>query len=296
MYELWLPPKPAIIRAAEPWQIGLNNHLKLRGLPREVRRGIISEIKRLELSSPQIQREALKDLSKYSKLNLRKSLLIYTPIGWWKSTGNAITSITHVADTSSAGLGTITISASAQAGDVAVFSDFTTNTNNGTPPTAVNPGSEWTLIQDTTLSDTNGYRMSTYYRILDSGDPGSTITGMDDNREDKVMSVFRGNVAVVTVTPSTWNEEATMGNPASQSVLASGGTAPLVVIGVAAVDSGTAAFSTSSPAFDATVANSDTDIILGYKIYDSSPADHTIDMNDLGAGNTLQSGWLAFSA
>jgi hypothetical protein len=34
-------------------------------------------------------------------------------------------------------------------------------------------------------------------------------------------------------------------------------------------------------------------MIIGWKIYNSSPQDHTVDMNDLGNANLLISGYLA---
>ena len=85
-------------------------------------------------------------------------------------------------------------------------------------------------------------------------------------------------------------------NPDSQTALASGGTAALVVIGFAACEEETdALFSTASPAFDDTVQNAGGTAILGYKIYNKAPADHTIDIDHLGQSfdvNALQTGYL----
>ncbi|MER8464177.1 hypothetical protein [Mesorhizobium sp. M1396] len=77
--------------------------------------------------------------------------------------------------------------------------------------------------------------------------------------------------------------------------MASGQAIPLVVIGVAVGSGGTAVFSTASPAFDATqTAGSGAPVIAGYKLYNASPANHTIDMADLGI-NVLASGYLRFT-
>ncbi len=246
---LWLPPKPAIVRAGRIERAPLPVEAVLPGL------------------APVLARRAV---------------------------GNAITTITFVAS-AGANAATITIPAGAQAGDVAVLFDLAHSTSVAAAPTSVTPAN-WTLIKETNEAVSRGSRAITSYKILAAGEPGSSVTGMNDDREDKVMLVFRGNVAVVTVTPSVWNGESTDGDPASQSVAASGGAAPLVVLGCAGDDNSNASFATASPAFDGTGTATDLDAIMGYKIYNSAPADHTIDMADLGSNNALHSGYLQFSA
>jgi hypothetical protein len=67
----------------------------------------------------------------------------------------------------------------------------------------------------------------------------------------------------------------------------------LIVIGETWSNTGTTAFSTASPAFDGDIAAAAT-FRVGYKVYNSSPVDHTIDMNDIGT-NTLTSGMIQVS-
>ena len=186
----------------------------------------------------------------------------------------------------------ITIPATAQVGDLAVLFDYAW-VNPG-PATDVTP-SGWTNIAGNAAASFYRYRVT--YKIVALGEPGSSVTGMAGTQNDKVMLVFRDSGGpILSVTPSTWNAPAPVNtDPGSQSVLASGGNVPLIVLGMAAIDAGTAAFSTASPAFDGTAANSQSDILAGYKLYDNSPADHTIDMGDLGSGNSLASGWLALA-
>jgi hypothetical protein len=198
-------------------------------------------------------------------------------------------SVTFVASAGSSGT-TITIPADAQAGDVAILFDVAINTTfNATPPTDVVP-TNWTGIITSSGTITRA-RISR--KILTAGEPGSSVTGMNgSSSDDKVMLVFRNLSPITSVSAEDWAVEITTGNPASQTVNASGETAPLIVFGMAFIADGTGAFSTQSPAFDATVANGDSDLLVGYKIYESSPADHTIDMNDLGNINVLASGFL----
>jgi hypothetical protein len=108
------------------------------------------------------------------------------------------------------------------------------------------------------------------------------------------MLTFRPDTAINDVTISTWNAESTAADPASQTVTASGQPVPLIVFGAAGAIQTGAAFSTASPAFDNTIiANSR--LRVGYKIYNASPANHTIDMNDLGSDNSLASGFIRLS-
>ena len=181
---------------------------------------------------------------------------------------------------------TIVIPAAAAIGDLAVLFDYAEGSG---LPTDVVP-TNWTGLVTATVDN---FRIRCSRKVLVGGDPGATITGMNGSvGNDKVMLVFRPSSAIATVTPSTWLAEVTLGNPASQAISASGQAVPIIVFGCAAINGGTAAFSTASPAFDAEVAKAQADIIAGYKIYNSGPANHTIDMNDLGDSNGLASGYL----
>jgi hypothetical protein len=183
---------------------------------------------------------------------------------------------------------TITIPAGVQDGDVAILFDAASGSSdtNGVP-------SGWTgaIVQGPISSES----VQISYKILASSDASASITGLDGLGWDKVMLVFRGSSAISAVSSEDWALELTAGDPSSQTVNASGQTAPLVVFGVARVNSGTAAFSTASPAFDGMVANSDADMLVGYKIYNAAPADHSIDMGDIATRVALGSGFLEMS-
>jgi hypothetical protein len=222
-------------------------------------------------------------------IRLFSSVKIYNGRVVVHSTENSASSLVLV-DSAQSSATTITIPATAQAGDVAILFDVAINpTLNATPPTDVVP-TGWTGIITESGSITRA-RISR--KILAAGEPGSSITGMNGlSSDDKVMLVFRNTSAITAVSAEDWAVEITTGNPASQTVNASGQTAPLIVFGMAFISGGTGAFSTQSPSFDATITGADEDILLGYKIYESSPANHTVDMNDLGNINVLASGFL----
>lgn len=190
---------------------------------------------------------------------------------------------------------TITIPAGAAIGDFAILADFA---DGGSIPSLVTPTNFNDIASAGVGSAFGGGvngRGAVSWKILVSGDPGTSVTGMNGGTSNaKVMLVFRPAVTLSSATPNTWDKEINTANPTAQSVTASGGTPPLVVFGVGATDAGTASFSTASPAFDGTVLTSDSDMIFGYKIYNSSPSDHSIDINDLGR-NYLASGYVAFT-
>jgi hypothetical protein len=202
-----------------------------------------------------------------------------------------VSSVTFVNSASSTG-STITIPADAAAGDIAVLYDLAQMSSG--LPTLVTP-SGWTNRVNSTINTT---RSAVATKVLVGGDPGLSITGMDGNSSDKKMIVvFRPDVPIVTVTASTFSSEVTNGDAALQTVSASGVSPPVIVLGgngLANLGSASIPFSTASPAFDATVVAA-SNLTIGYKLYSSAPADHSIDIDDEGFNNSLWSGYLALS-
>lgn len=175
-----------------------------------------------------------------------------------------------------------------QAGDVAILLQGSSQNATDIVPDGFTPISK---------VDSSGTRGLAGYRICDGEEAGS-IAGLDgDGSRRTILLVFRGDIPITGVAASTWNAEATSGNPSSQSVLASGAAVPCVVIGWVHQQT-SAAFSTATPSFDAVVeyqSGPTQDADAGYKIYNTSPADHTIDAADTGTWNILMSGFIEFS-
>jgi hypothetical protein len=189
--------------------------------------------------------------------------------------------------------GQIGFPALAEPGDLAV-AFFYASVITGSLPDVIPAG--WTGLAGVSRTVSATTRRSRHCcKILTAEDiSAGSITGITGSTEAKVMLTFRPDTAINDVTVSTWNAESTAADPASQTVTASGQSAPLIVFGVACAVQTGAAFSTASPAFDATViANSRNRV--GYKVYNASPANHTIDMNDLGSDNSLASGFIRVS-
>lgn len=198
--------------------------------------------------------------------------------------------ITFFASANSTG-STVTWPASVASGDIAVLIDHALNII-GTPGDVAASG--FTNIAAATYSD-SFKRIKSYWKICTGSETGSLSCVNGNQQNGKVLLVFRPTGGTITtVTPTDAFIESQDGDIPAQVVNASGGATPLIVIG-ATIGQATTAFTTASPAFDATVATSSTRLIVGYKMYNSSPADHTIDMNDVGGGNGLLSFYLKLS-
>jgi hypothetical protein len=171
-----------------------------------------------------------------------------------------------------------------------VLADFAVNTS-GTPASVTPTG--FTLWKSD--PGTNSARLSLSYKLAAGTESGS-LTGMNGNlRNHKIMLVFRGTVAFTSLTASTAvSSGATDADPAAQTFAASGGTAPLVVIGATCVQTGGVMPDFNmSPTQDGLYDNGVDNLKLGYKIYNVSPVDVTLDMGDDGVGNDIMGGYIS---
>ena len=181
---------------------------------------------------------------------------------------------------------TVTWPASIQAGDAAFL--FDANRSVSTPAEVIPSG--FTKITGDSTSSSRG---TASYKLCVGTETGS-LTGQNGLTQNaKILIVFRGSSPISTITIGSANAKVTTGDPVSQSVTASGQAAPLIVLGQACYDSGTAAFSTASPAFDSTFGTGVQ--LVGYKIYNTSPANHSIDQSDGGSFNFLTSFYARFT-
>lgn len=214
--------------------------------------------------------------------------------GWCPSAAFAAAQLTTLSEQASATStsSSVTGPASIAEGDLLVLLDRAQSSIS--VPAKVIP-SGFTEIADT--NDGIYTRQVASYKIADGSEASASLTGMNGAvSNDKALYVFRGDVAITSVNVSTPNAEITSIDPAQQTVSASGGTAPLVVLAcygtyfLYAISP-----RTFSPAKDGEI-NSGTDLYLAYKIYNSSPSDVTVDMDDEGFYNTLQSFYIECSA
>lgn len=181
---------------------------------------------------------------------------------------------------------------SVQAGDVGVLIDGATN-GSGTPSNVLPSG--FTQIQ---TSNIDFARTTMSYKVFAGSEGGSSLTGMNGVASNaKILLVFRPTGVVSSVGVSTFLQETTNSNPASQSIAASGQSAPLIRLAAAAVGSNSTPPPFTAGTFDATVtkAGGFSAIRIGYTVQNSSPTDDTVDVGDNGNGNCLMSGWMNFT-
>lgn len=187
---------------------------------------------------------------------------------------------------------TITAPAGIIAGDLLVLLDKGLNALATAPVTVIATG--FTSISNITASlGASGIRQILSYKLADGSEGGASLTGLSGNLRNKALYTFRQTPAAIVANVGSVNGEITAGNPVAQTVTSGSGALPLVVIGGYA--SGSAIDPrTFSPAKDGELERG-TGMYLAYKIYNAEPADVTIDMDDEGADNELQSCYISLS-
>jgi len=203
--------------------------------------------------------------------------------------GSGIGELSFVASSSPDNNVAIVLPSEARAGDLAILVDAYI----GYFPPGVLPDG-WSLISNVFTSQvvqarpprSFGFRTIVSYRILHSGDTGKRVDGMtaEFGSTSKVILVFRASRSISTVRVKGLSEEATFARPAPQSVTASNGDVPLVVVASYVTTSSiqTLAF---LPHEDGEIANGSA--FVRYKIFNASPSDVTVDLGP--ASGTVQS-------
>lgn len=195
--------------------------------------------------------------------------------------------LTYV-DAATSTTSSITAPGGIASGDLAIYMDVATQ-NDGTP-TAVTPSGFTNVLSKGQFLEPSGIRGMVSYKVLAGTE--TTITGMNSDVNTKCMVVYRPSRSIASVAPLTgasWGQEITNSNPSSQATTLASLTPPVIFLGISYGSSSTGAFSTESPSFDATHTAGGSR--FGRKLYNISPQNHTIDMNDLGS-NALFSGYI----
>lgn len=199
----------------------------------------------------------------------------------------SLSTITQVlSSTSSAS--TIAFPVGIVAGDLIVMLDRAGSASfDSVVPASVTPTGFTQIDTRTVVSGAafRAFRQTLWYKKAVGTETGN-LTGMNANINLKAMLVFRGNIAATTITVGSATGVGGIDtDPGDASVTASGGTPPLVVIG-AYGSTGAISPTTFSTTKDGEV-NPSTLLYLAWKIYNSSPANTTVGMDDEGNANTL---------
>lgn len=190
---------------------------------------------------------------------------------------------------------TLTIPASAQAGDLAVIARKSEETGAQSTPNG------WTTITNQTAANPT---LNIWYRILQSGDPGTTISLSSKAGTNTSILCFRkasGTVSSVSITGSTIQQSGFQLDTQTQNI--STATAPFIAFGVFGA---TAEFTTSVMTFEGGVAGSGNiepaavinkvsgdaarEVFIRFRIYDEAPStDLSVINNDDVANQTMAS-------
>jgi hypothetical protein len=188
---------------------------------------------------------------------------------------------------------TIQVPPGVRAGDIIVLADYAIE--DGDEPDLVIPSgfTSWMDYGGDTSASGWESRLLASYKIAAGTEGGTNLTGMAGDEESKALVVFRPNFAVGAVTRTDSGGSNTNSNPAPVSILSGAGAPPLIVFGFYAVASGSISPRTMTPAKDSEInAAGDPVLYMAWKIYNSSPANVQIDMDDEGNLNTLAGGFL----
>lgn len=178
----------------------------------------------------------------------------------------------------------VSFPASILAGDIIIYADNASSYPSA--PSAVTPSGFTNIVNESAAP----YRAMVSYKLATGSESGSS-TGMNGSIHDsKIMAVFRGATAFNSLNIQDVSHSGiTASNPSSQLITASGGATPLAVIGIYADvnSSGNVNPRTFTGATADGELNQSTIMYMKYKIYNGSPANITIDMDDEGFSNFL---------
>lgn len=189
----------------------------------------------------------------------------------------------------------ITIPAEAQVGDIAVLLSYC----RGLASTGGNAPAGWTKITDLTQgSSSTGIRALAAYKVLVSGDPGSTITGLiyGGQAEAQHVRIYRkydpGNVGS-GVQVSTPSAQGTTGTPTNQTIANASDFTGYVAIAMYS-GSGTVSVRGFTPAATTENSMAASTFFVKTKVYtaEDTHAAITVSMSDTGSNNILQSFWI----
>lgn len=147
----------------------------------------------------------------------------------------------------------------------------------------------------TELAYVNGSAGGSLHAKILTGSETTVTTYVGGNASRWVALVFRPSSTITSVTLNSYNVETTAGDPASQTILAAAGSAPMILTGQMAA-SASPGTRTTSPAMTEVAATGGLQFVH-YTIVNPGEAgvDTTYDQSDGGNNNALQSGYLTFN-
>lgn len=208
------------------------------------------------------------------------------PVGWAKTSITSLSYITRTTSTAAA----ITAPSSIIAGDLLVIVQYAGG--NGVAPVANATPTGFTDIP-TSPAGTRS-RLAICYKVAAGTEGGTSLTGgMDDFIDLKVCWQYRANAPISALTAANLVTQATGADPTQQTISAASGVAP--VLGIVAY--GGQAGNTLNNNTTSITPNHQETVGVAYfltedYIQNSSPANYTFDMGDIGQSNVLAGTYL----
>lgn len=188
---------------------------------------------------------------------------------------------------------TIEVPAGIQAGDLIVLLDYAEEVG---APLDTHPSGFTRLLEYGESASVSNHEsvMILSYKLAVGNESGQTLTGMDGDGIAKALVVFRSDPPIESVAAAVdVDGDNTNGNPDPINIPAGSQTPPLIAFGCYG-SAGNISPRTMSPTKDGEVGLNEEDASawLAWKIYESSPADVQIDMDDEGNLNTLAGAYI----
>ena len=217
------------------------------------------------------------------------------------ASGVVFSSLTFV-DSTTGSSSTIVVPATAQAGDVGLLFQRAADSGTG----SVTP-SGWTTITDG-VGGAQSTRCMVSFKILTSGDPGATLTGMNSGFNTKAIAIFRPNSSISgyelgpttpsgdtgNLTTGDYTQSITNGNPPAMTCTASNSGNPVtLVIGASASNAGTCAPTNSLVSAGTNYATSVRQAAY-VAIQTGHGSDLIYDEVDTGTATVAQTIWIGF--
>lgn len=185
----------------------------------------------------------------------------------------------------------ITIPAGASAGQLAIL--FCSIDD----PASRSLTSNWNvIINDVNTTGVNNSDVTVAWKILTASDPGSSLTCYGATNSTWYLAVFDSNLSNVTV--AGLQQQVTTGTASNQTIAASTGNAPLLVVAFKVASQDTAATisgMTGYTALSGSQSTSEPAQRVRFKYYASSPSNETITTVDDGFGQLFASWYMELS-
>lgn len=200
--DLYLPPKPAIIRLADPWEREVSRDLIAKGVPLHVRQDVVSALRKVFGGRNDIARAQASDLEEYVKRSVNPMLALGGSFASFLTASGSASAIFPEVRSTAAGSGGSTSATSHNAG----------------LPSSYNSGDLLILIMAAQINASGAWNTPSGWT--------SFLTGFNGNSQGHVRAVYKtasgseGSTVTITnaaATRASWNSYAIYNHDSGQA-------------------------------------------------------------------------------